>query len=229
MIDDLPEKQEMTVYTGLAKEQASLYRAVVNETTAALEEMLAADERAPIFTQFTEMGEMPPEVEDMVARAGLNLFPEREADLKMDCTCPDWSNPCKHIAAVYLLLAEEFDRDPFLLFRLRRMRQGALMDRIGGDVGTGLADAEPGTDTPADAEPLQATDGFWDAPSLPDDLYGAVETPLSYAALPKQLGKFPLWRADEPFLDTLKPPYESASTAGLELFEVEEPPSNLDE
>ncbi|MFB6097978.1 MAG: DEAD/DEAH box helicase, partial [Salinibacter sp.] len=38
VIDDLPEKQEMTVYTSLTEEQASLYRAVVEETTAALEE-----------------------------------------------------------------------------------------------------------------------------------------------------------------------------------------------
>ena len=44
-------------------------------------------------------------------------FPRKLGDLKTDCSCPDWSNPCKHIAAVYYLLGEEFDRDPFLLFR----------------------------------------------------------------------------------------------------------------
>jgi SNF2 family DNA or RNA helicase len=37
VIDDLPEKHEMTVYTSLTEEQASLYQAVVQETTAALE------------------------------------------------------------------------------------------------------------------------------------------------------------------------------------------------
>ena len=31
----------------------------------------------------------------------------------MDCTCPDWGVPCKHLAAAFYLLAESFDEDPF--------------------------------------------------------------------------------------------------------------------
>ena len=176
----------------------------------------------PYFAAALLAGEMPPEVEDVVERAGLNLFPEREADLETDCSCPDWSNPCKHIAAVYLLLAEEFDRDPFLLFRLRGMRQGALMDRIGGDVEAALSDSESGEEARRDSQPLQADEDFWEAPSLPDDVYGAVEAPPSHAPLLKQLGKFPLWRANEPLLEVLEPVYEAASAAGVERFEVEE-------
>jgi len=134
----------------------------------------------------------------------------------------DGPNPCKHIAAVYLLLAEEFDRDPFLLFRLRGMRQGALMDRVGGDVEAALGDADADAPTSPDTEPLQTDEGFWEAPSLPDDVYGAVETPPSHAPLPKQLGKFPLWRADELLVEVLEPVYEAASTEGIALFEAEE-------
>jgi uncharacterized Zn finger protein len=63
-------------------------------------------------------GEMPPEIEQSFCDAGASLFPERGADLRTECSCPDWSNPCKHIAAVYYLLAEEFDRDPFLIWKL---------------------------------------------------------------------------------------------------------------
>ncbi len=54
---------------------------------------------------------------------GVMLFPDRQGELHTKCTCLDWSNPCKHIAAVYLLLAAEFDRDPFLLFKLRGLEQ----------------------------------------------------------------------------------------------------------
>lgn len=53
-------------------------------------------------------------------------------DLKTECSCPDWSNPCKHIAAVYYLLGEEFDRDPFLIFRLRGMEREELFGLLGG-------------------------------------------------------------------------------------------------
>src|SRR4030042_1029899 len=42
----------------------------------------------------------------------------------------DWSNPCKHISAVYYLLAEEFDRDPFLIFKLRGMNREDLITML---------------------------------------------------------------------------------------------------
>ena len=171
--------------------------------------------RQPYFAAALMAGEMPSGVEDVVERVGLTLFPERETDLKTDCSCPDWSNPCKHIAAVYLLLAEEFDRDPFLLFRLRGMPQGVLMDRIGGE---GATPAGPDNGSSPDDVPL-TTDGFWDSPNLSDDVYGLVETSSTHAALPRQLGKFPFWRAAEDLVDVLDPVYEAASNAGITLFE----------
>ena len=64
-------------------------------------------------------GEMPQDIEQAFTGVGLSLFPVRLGDLKTQCSCPDWSNPCKHIAAVYYLMGEEFDRDPFLIFKLR--------------------------------------------------------------------------------------------------------------
>ena len=51
-------------------------------------------------------------------QAGVSLFP-LENELTSDCSCPDWSEVCKHTAASHYLLAEQFDEDPFLLMRLR--------------------------------------------------------------------------------------------------------------
>jgi len=76
-------------------------------------------------------GEMPQDIETVFADAGVSLFPGRRADLETDCSCPDWSNPCKHIAAVYYLLGEEFDRDPFLIFKLRGLPREELFSRLG--------------------------------------------------------------------------------------------------
>ena len=61
----------------------------------------------------------------------LSLFPAKSADLSTDCSCPDWSNPCKHIAAVYFLLGEEFDRDPFLIFKMRGTEREVLLGMVG--------------------------------------------------------------------------------------------------
>mgnify|MGYP001441070937 CR=1 FL=1 len=64
-------------------------------------------------------GEMPTNIEEAFHAVHLSLFPTALKDLETDCSCPDWANPCKHIAAVYYLLAERFDEDPFLIFKLR--------------------------------------------------------------------------------------------------------------
>jgi uncharacterized Zn finger protein len=64
-------------------------------------------------------GEMPTNIEEAFHAVNLSLFPTTVKDLVTDCSCPDWANPCKHIAAVYYLLAERFDEDPFLIFKLR--------------------------------------------------------------------------------------------------------------
>jgi len=69
-----------------------------------------------IFLAKLLAGQMPEDIEKAFKGVGLSLFPEKLRDLKTDCSCPDWSNPCKHIAAVYYLLREEFDRDPFMIF-----------------------------------------------------------------------------------------------------------------
>ncbi|HAI86386.1 MAG TPA: hypothetical protein DCL63_05275, partial [Firmicutes bacterium] len=53
--------------------------------------------------------------------------PESEQDVDMSCTCPDWANPCKHIAAVFYVLGVEFNRDPFLLLLLRGMSKERVL------------------------------------------------------------------------------------------------------
>jgi uncharacterized Zn finger protein len=86
--------------------------------------------REVIFTAKLLTSQMPQDIEEVFKQAKLSLFPERLKDLKTDCSCPDWSNPCKHIAAVYYLLGEEFDRDPFLIFKLRGMSREELMGSL---------------------------------------------------------------------------------------------------
>jgi hypothetical protein len=62
---------------------------------------------------------MPEDIEDVFAGLGLALFPASAAELSMYCSCPDWEVPCKHIAAVFYLLAEAFDTDPFSILAWR--------------------------------------------------------------------------------------------------------------
>lgn len=77
--------------------------------------------RSSSFGITVASGALPSEEEiDRTFREnGVLLFPDRQGEMQTKCSCLDWSNPCKHIAAVYLLLAAEFERDPLLIFKLR--------------------------------------------------------------------------------------------------------------
>ena len=109
-------------------------------------------------------GEMPPDIERAFESVNVSLFPASLKELDTHCTCPDWSNPCKHIAAVHYLLGEEFDRDPFLLFRLRGIEREELLEALGRSAGAGAGGArrhrktggrsvdEPGADDDTAAE-----------------------------------------------------------------------------
>jgi uncharacterized Zn finger protein len=87
-------------------------------------------------------GEMPEDIETAFAAAGTTLFPKTQSELKTACSCPDWSNPCKHVAAVFYLIGEEFDRDPFLLFVVRGLPREAVRELLApGDAAESLAAA----------------------------------------------------------------------------------------
>lgn len=75
-------------------------------------------------------GEMPDDIEDVFTSVGLSLFPADELELSMDCSCPDWSVPCKHLAAACYLLAESFDEDPFAILAWRGRERWELLDNL---------------------------------------------------------------------------------------------------
>ena len=166
-----------------------------------------------IFAAKLLAGEMPNEIEDAFHGVGLSLFPASMKEIQTDCSCPDWSNPCKHIAAVYYLLGEEFDRNPFLIFKMRGITQEELAGQL--NVPANAASSEPVLPPEPLSSDLMA---FWNGTAHQDNLFGEVRIPPVGAALPKRLGNFPFWRGDEHFLDALEPIYSQASTRGMDVF-----------
>jgi len=167
-----------------------------------------------IFAAKLLAGEMPRDIEKAFEGAGLSLFPAQLGDLQTKCSCPDWSNPCKHIAAVYYLLGEEFDRDPFLIFALRGLARDELIALLGrsGTV------ARPVEIAPSPPEPLSSDLAtFWGGSKAPGEDLGEVEPErVAAAALPRRLGGFPFWRGGEPFLQAIEPTYTRATSRGLD-------------
>ena len=112
--------------------------------------------------------EMPEEIEEVFADSSVSLFPTSADELDSACSCPDWENPCKHIAAVYYLLAESFDADPFLIFAWRGRTKEDLLTglrarRRGSESSCGPGSAA--TEGPAaTARPADAGAFGWPAP-----------------------------------------------------------------
>ena len=176
----------------------------------------------PIIAATLLAGRMPDNIEDSFQTVGLSMFPDRQDDLETDCSCPDWSNPCKHVAAVYLLLGEEFDRDPFLIFRMRGMEREDLL----GPEFRRSAQTLEGPALPAEALPPEPGE-FWANPltALQEmDHVGPAVAPELAAALPQQLGRFPLWQGNQEFVLAMQAIYLTASQRAVELLLAPEPP-----
>ncbi len=148
-------------------------------------------------------GELPSEVEAVLARIGISLFPRNLHELSMDCRCPDYAIPCKHLAAVCCLLAEELDRDPFGLFLLRGKTRDALLEPL-------LGTAPPELSAPSEPLPTDPA-RFWHG--LPASLptLGPVEPPPLSAPVIRRLGPFPLWRVETPLFEALAPVLDAAT------------------
>ena len=136
-------------------------------TDAEWEKVIDALAEQAIFTAQLLAGEMPQDIEQAFDAAQVSLLPSRRADLKTDCSCPDYANPCKHIAATHYILGERFDEDPFLIFRLRGRTQeqvmAALRQRRAGETDSTEEEAEePEAVTPLE----QQIAHFFDLPSL---------------------------------------------------------------
>ena len=147
-------------------------------------------------------GEMPHEIEEVFGECGTPLFPRSAADLDMHCSCPDWGVPCKHLAAVCYVLAEEFDRDPFGMLAWRGRGRDELLTALRqiqgpgpkgpGRGGTGPGGTGPGGPGPGGAggtsrvvldvpaPPLaECLDGFWSAGLSPARLRALAAAPSS--------------------------------------------------
>jgi uncharacterized Zn finger protein len=170
---------------------------------AAVLDALAADAS---LTAALLAGELPREVEETFAAQGVALLPcgrgaRATGDLTMDCTCPDATVPCKHLAAVFYLLAERFDADPFALLALRGRDRQTVLDEL----------RERRTRSPA-APPLPLDPReFYAGAGLPDLPVGPRTPP---DALLDQVPALPLAVRGRDAVDLLRPLYRALSDGG---------------
>lgn len=189
------------------------------EWAAALEAM--AEQAA--FAADLLAGRMPETIETAFETARVSLMPASRRDLATRCSCPDDANPCKHIAAVHCLLAEAFDDDPFLLFRLRGRTREQVMEVLGRLWGGG--EEEQAEAAPA-AEPLpDDPTAFWGRAGAPPALdFGE---PALWGSHLLALGPPGSWAGPDDLRGTLAPLLQEMAARARDVmgldFATEEP------
>ncbi len=144
----------------------------------------------PLFLTQLLNRQLPADLYKACRSIGVDLFPEKWNELDASCTCPDWSIPCKHQAAVLYLVANEIDKNPFLVFELRDFDLFKALE------GLGVASAEQKDveilDVATLRKPLEMDE---EAEFRPDEtLYDAVD----FSTLPDCRDDLLSLLADEP-------------------------------
>ncbi len=195
--------------------------------------------RADLVTKLL-MNEMPDTIEDAFSGLGLHLLPHSERDFETSCSCPDWANPCKHIAGVYYLLASALDRDPFLMFELRGLSRDDLhAELVRSPLGQILSSALKSEDVPA-VEPVESyytrparvpdavvaghgNSGtshkeFWTgAKGLPAPLATASQASVPALLIKKQGDYPPFWHKDVSFISVMEELYDRVRTKNRQM------------
>ena len=126
-------------------------------------------------------GEVPPELEEVFAAAGVVLLPTSWGHVDARCSCPDYENPCKHIAATLYVFADQLDTDPWLLLEWRgRSREQVLGPLVARGHDETSSDSDSAPDPAAEIAPWWPLDPrrSWRAqlgPSDGDNLLAADE------------------------------------------------------
>ncbi|MBK1649897.1 SWIM zinc finger family protein [Rhabdochromatium marinum] len=172
------------------------------------------------------MGEMPERIDEVFAGLRLHLLPHSRQDFaQTECSCPDYANPCKHIAGVYYRLAGMLDSDPFLLFELRglsreRLHQGLSATPLGQAL-VAMMDEQAAVLEPAESfftRPRAATSvpgyrEFWNGGRrLPAEIEPATP-PVVSGILVRKAGDFPgFWPRGNSFVEVMEDLYARVRT-----------------
>jgi uncharacterized Zn finger protein len=186
-----------------------------------LQEILS---RRAIFVARLLAGEMPPSIEEAFAEAGLTLFPSSAEELEAACDCADPANPCPHAAAVFYLLAERFDEDPFQIFFFRGRGRTELLGALREHRAPAPRDPEtpgetphPPSETGDGALPGIPIEGFWDLAADLDPLNPRIAPPAIAEAVLRRLGPPPGAGPDSMAEEALHRAYGLASVWALRL------------
>lgn len=179
------------------------------------------------------LNEVPDNIEDSFLAVNQRLLPSSSKDFKTSCSCPDYSNPCKHIAGLCYRFAAELDEDPFLLFELRglskdKLHQELAKTPLGKALIAGLGEEkiapvpvssyykEPKT---ISVEAKTSLKDFWQGQKrLQPKLLENSGASISGIIVKKQGDFPPFWHKDNSFIATMEELYQRVRTKNKDVL-----------
>ena len=108
-----------TVTVTIAPVTAARWKAICKDCTGTIDSLVELLQ-----------GRLAKGVMDRVCREGDGLFPAPK-EIKLACSCPDWADMCKHVAAALYGIGARLDEKPALLFELRGVDENELLANAG--------------------------------------------------------------------------------------------------
>lgn len=127
-------------------------------STSERDVILATVENSPVLLSRLLNRQLPAHVSTLVEQQDIRLFPRAWRDMTAHCSCPDDAVPCKHIAAVIYLLANEIDKNPFVVFALHGMDLAAALEKRSGVQPTAIAQLPALAQAWIDESPMASID-----------------------------------------------------------------------
>lgn len=193
---------------------------------ASWKKAIEAMSQQALFAAELLSGQMPRDIDQAFRAAGHSLFPSKQREIETDCSCSDWANPCKHVAAVHYVLGEAFDKDPFLLFELRGRTKKQVLGALSA-LRSGLPEEQLVASVAAKAErrdnstasldiSTRKPEEFEQSGTALPSLQFSVSPPLNGGLL-TQIGAPPSWPEEEIPYARLTDLYRSAGKLARDL------------
>ena len=99
-------------------------------TAAQLDDIKRRLAERAVYSALLLAGEMPAEILDIFGACGVGLMPQDYGKGRLLCSCPEPQDICKHILATLFVVTDAFDRDPFLLLRMRGLEKEELLSAM---------------------------------------------------------------------------------------------------
>ncbi len=128
------EIKDGDVFAKVQGSRPSPYRIIIHlkkfnkQEVETIKESIASN---PAISSELSIGRLPEAFLEILDNNHVNVLPKRWKEIEASCSCPDWANPCKHLASVYYIIGNEIDKDPFILFNLHGIETDVLTKSAG--------------------------------------------------------------------------------------------------